>query len=153
MSESTYEVNLRSPHTATINLAAFYNSVRLNAGKLIFLFDAGIVAYVEITADYATNLADRNVIDELSPRPVLLRPTVAIGATAAAITVHNIQITDYQSSAAFIWRLSDKIYNGMSPDTKTIMDNCAIDHFSFSDQPWAMIDSSSLFTAQSHLTI
>lgn len=81
---------------------AFYNSVRLNAGKLIFLFDAGIVAYVEITADYATNLADRNVIDELSPRPVLLRPTVAIGATAAAITVHNIQITDYQSSAAFI---------------------------------------------------
>ena len=37
MSESTYEVNLRNPHTATINLAAFYNSVRLDAGKRIGL--------------------------------------------------------------------------------------------------------------------
>ena len=41
MSESTYEVNLRNPHTASINLAAFYNSVRLDAGKRIGLFDGG----------------------------------------------------------------------------------------------------------------
>ena len=45
MSESSYKVNL-SPHTATINLAAFYNSVRLDAGKRIGLFDGGLVYFV-----------------------------------------------------------------------------------------------------------
>ena len=104
MSESTYEVNLRRPHTATINLAAFYQTVRLDAGRRIGFFDGGLVAYVETTVDYANNLADRNAANELSPRPVLLRPTIAVGATAAAIT-------DYQSLAASILILSDKIYN------------------------------------------
>ena len=131
MSESTYEVNLRSPHTATINLAAFYNSVRLDAGKWIGLFDGGLVAYVETTVDYANNPANRNAVNELSPRPVLLLPTIAVGATAAAITLHNLNITDYQSLAASILIISDKIYNGVSPATKTIMDDHAIDHPSF----------------------
>ena len=140
MSDSTYEVNLRNPHTATINLAAFYNSVRLDAGKRIGLFDGGLVAYVETTVDYANNPANRNAANDLSPRPVLLRPTIAVGATAAAITIHNLHITDYQSLAASILILSDKIYNGVSPATKTIMDDHATDHPSFFHQPWAMMD-------------
>ena len=94
MSESTYEVNLRNPHTATINLAAFYNSVRLDAGKRIGLFDGGLVAYVETTADYANNPANRSAANELSPRPALLRPTIAVGATAAATTLHDFHIAD-----------------------------------------------------------
>ena len=118
MSDSTFGINLRSPHTATINLAASYSSVQLDAGKRISLFDARLVAYVERTADYATNPASRNAANELSPRPVLLHPTVAIGTTAAAITLHNIHITDYQCMAASILILSDKIYNGVSPDDK-----------------------------------
>ena len=140
MSESTYEVNLRNPHTATINLAAFYNSVRLDAGKRIGLFDGGLVAYVETTADYANNPANRSATNELSLRPALLRPTIAVGATAAAITLHNLHLADYQSLTASILILSDKIYNGVSPATKTIMDDHAIDHPSFFHQPWAMMD-------------
>ena len=143
MSESTYEVNLRSPHTATINLAEFYNYVRLDAGKRIGLFDGGLVAYVETTVDYANNPASRNAANELSPRPVLLRPTIAVGATAAAIMLHNLHITNYQSLAASILIISDKIYDGISPATKTIMDDHAIDHPSFFHQPWAMMDFTS----------
>ena len=97
MSESTYEVKLRSPHTATINLAAFYDSVRLDAHKRIDLFDGGFVAHIETTVDYVNNSANRNAANGLSPRPVLLRPTIAVGTTAAAITLHILHITDYHS--------------------------------------------------------
>ena len=62
------------------------------------------------------------------------------GATAVAITLHNLQITDYQSLAAKILIVSDKIHNGVSPATKAIMDDHAIDHPSFFHQPWAMMD-------------
>ena len=134
MSESTYEVNLRSPHTVTIDLAIFYNSMRLDFGKRICLFDGGLVAYVETTVNYANNPANRNAANELSLRPVLLRPTIAVGATAATITLHNLRITDYQFLAASILILSNKIYNGVSPATKTIMDDHAIDHPSFFHQ-------------------
>ena len=92
MSESTYEVNLRSPHTANINLAAFYNSVRLDAGKRIGLFDGGLVAYVETTVDYANNPANRNAANELSPRPVLLRPTIGCGHHATQSTHHRLPV-------------------------------------------------------------
>ena len=139
MSESTYEVNLRSPHTVTINLAIFYNSMRLDFGKRICLFDGGLVAYVETTVNYANNPANRNAANELSLRPVLLRPTIAVGATAATITLHNLRINDYQFLAASILILSNKIYNGVSPAIKTIMDDHAIDHPSFLHQPWAMM--------------
>ena len=89
------------------------------------------MAYVETTVDYANNPANRNAANELSPRPVLLRPTIAVSATAAAITLHNLHITDFQSLAASILIFSDKIYNSVSPATKTIMDDHAIDHPSF----------------------
>ena len=84
--------------------------MRLDAGKRIGLVDGGLVTYVEITADYANNPANRNAANELSPRPVLLRPTIAVGATAAATTLRDFHIADYQSLAASILILADKIY-------------------------------------------
>ena len=85
MTDSTYDVNLRSPNSATINLATFYNSVRLDATKHIGLFDAGLIACVETTADYDLNPANTNDHNVLVLRPGNIRPQLAAGANAAAV--------------------------------------------------------------------
>ena len=74
MTDSTYDVNLRSPNSATINLAIFYNSVRLDATKRIGLFDAGLIACVETTADYDLNPANRDDHNVLVLRLSNVRP-------------------------------------------------------------------------------
>ena len=108
MTDSTYDVNLRSPNSATINLATFYNSVRLDAAERIGLFDAGLIAYVETTADYDLNPANRDDHNVLVLRPGNVRPQLAAGANAAAVTIYNIHVLDYQSLAASLLIISDK---------------------------------------------
>ena len=67
----TYDVNLTSPTTATINLAAFYNSVKLDAAKRIGLFDGGLIAFVETTSDNNVNPANKvDILSEMMRRDV-----------------------------------------------------------------------------------
>ena len=136
----TYEIHLRSPTTATINLAAFYNSVKLDAAKRIGLFDGGLIAFVETTADYNVNPANKDEDDNLIPRPTNTRPVLPAGANAAAITIFNIHVVDYQALAASLLTISDKIFSGVSPATQTVMNDHAGIHPDFFLKPFAMMD-------------
>ena len=68
----TYDVNLTRPTTATINLAAFYNFVKLDAAKRIGLFDGGLIAFVETTSDNNVNPANKDdtILSEMMRRDV-----------------------------------------------------------------------------------
>ena len=132
MTDSTYDVNLRSPNTATINLATFYDSIRLDATKRIGLFNAGLIAFVVKTADY-----DQNI---LVPWPSNVRPQLAAGAKTAAATTYSIYILDYQSLAASLLITSKKILHGVSPATQTVMNEHTSSHPDFFRKPWAMMD-------------
>ena len=125
---------------ATIILATFYNSVRLDAAKRIGLFDSGLIAFVETTADYAVNPANIDAQNILVPRPSNIRPQLAAGANAAAVTIYNIHVLDYQSLAASLLIISDKIFHGVSPATQTVMNEHASSHPDFFRKPWAMMD-------------
>ena len=131
MTDSTHDVNLRNPNSATIDLATFYNSVRLDAVKRIGLFDAGLIAYVETTADYDLNPANRDNHNVLALRAGNVRPQLAAGANAAAVTIYNIHVLDYQSLAASLLIISDKIFHGISPATQTVMNEHASSHPDF----------------------
>ena len=74
MTDSTDDVNLRSPNSATINLVTFYYSVRLHVAKRIGLFYHGLIAFVETTADYDMNPANREDHNVIVPRPSNVRP-------------------------------------------------------------------------------
>ena len=98
-------------------MATFCNSVRLDAAKRMGLFDAGLIAYVETTADYDLNPAKRDDHNVLVLRPSNVRPQLAAGANAAAVTFYNIYVLDYQSLAASLFIIFDKIVHGVSPAT------------------------------------
>ena len=97
MTDSTYDVNLRSPNSAIINLATFYNSVRLDAAKRIGLFDAGLTAFVEMTADYDLNPANRDDHNVQVLRPSNVRPQLAAGPTLQLrrLTTFTFSITSH----------------------------------------------------------
>ena len=47
----TYAVNLSNATTATINLIAFYNAVKLDAAKQVSIIETGLLQFVQHSCD------------------------------------------------------------------------------------------------------
>ena len=56
------------------------------------------------------------------------------------MTIYNIHVLDYQSLAASLLIISDKIFHGISPAVQTVMNEHASSHPDFFRKLWAMID-------------
>ena len=136
----TYAVNLINPTTATINLIAIYNAVKLDSAKRVSIVDTGLLQFVQHSHDYNANPANRDADGTIMPRSTNSRPILPVGANAASISVHNINLVEYQTLAASILIMSEKIYDGLSPATQSVMNTHAEQHPNFFRQPWAMID-------------
>ena len=139
-STGTYAVNLTNPTAATINLMAFYNAVKLDASKRVSIIESGLLQFVQHTGDFTANPANRDADGTILARPSNPRPILPAGANAAAISMYNLSIADYQTLATSILLMSDKIYNGLSPATQSVMNTHAEQHPQFFLQPWAMMD-------------
>ena len=98
----TYAVNLINPTTATINLIAFYNAVKLDSAKRVSIVDTGLLQFVQHSHDYNANPANRDADGTIMPRPTNSRPILPVGANAATISVHNINLVEYQTLAVGI---------------------------------------------------
>ena len=135
MSES-YEIHIRNPVTATINLDA-----KTDAGRHVAIYEEDLVAFVANTADYN---ADPRYYDintgATAPRPTNTRPVLPANPNAAALSQFNILIADYQATVTSLKQLSDKIYQGLSPSTQSIMMDFASQHPGFYQRPWQMFD-------------
>ena len=140
MSES-YEIHIRNPVTATINLDGFYVSAKTDAGRHVAIHEAGLVAFVATTAEYNTDTRYHDIATgQTAPRPTNIRPILPANPNAAAVSQFNILISDYQATVMSLKQLSDKIYHGLSPATQSVMDEFANNNPGFYQRPWAMFD-------------
>ena len=80
---------------------------------------------------------DHNVLVLL---PSNVHPQLAVRTNAAAVTIYNIHVLDHQSLAASLLIISDKMFHGVSPATKTVMNEHASSHPDLLRKRWARVD-------------
>ena len=136
----TYTVNLINPTTATINLVAFYNAVKLDAAQRVSIVETGLLQFVQHSHDFNANQANSDADGILMLHPTNSRPIPLVGANAVAISIHNLNIAECQTLAASILLMSEKIYNGLSPATQSVTNTHAEQHPHYFLQSWAMMD-------------